>query len=283
MPRFRLTAVVYLVAATLIGCSTTVPYVGQGPHPQITRGRPIPAIDFLGNVFGLPSKLLLWEWKFNRHWVSEDTERYLVQYIDAPETVTEGTHYSLNEYAPGRALKRLIYNRKVAWPYRLLLGLPTTLILDVLLPGRLFGGLVGGDNYNPYTDTVSIYSDHPAIALHEAGHSHDFNKRQYKGTYAFIGWFTIPSLFQEYKASEEAITGFERMNAHREACSAYDILYPAYGTYVGNIFVPGGFVIGAAVGHILGRIDSHYCRATLREQEHTSSPSPQLTLPSHTN
>src|SRR3989338_1785189 len=152
MRRRRLTVVVYFVAAALVGCATTVPYVGQGPHQQITRGRPIPVIDFLGNVFGLLSKLVLWEWKMNQHWVSEDTERYLVKYVDAPETQTEGTLYSLNEYAPGRALKRLVANRKVAWPYRLLLGLFQTLVYDVLFPGRLFGGLIGGDNYNPFTD-----------------------------------------------------------------------------------------------------------------------------------
>ena len=279
MRRCRLTAVAYVVAVALVGCATTVPYVGQGPHPQITGGQPIPVVDFLGNVFGLLSKLVLWEWKIDQHWVSEDTERYLVKYIDTPESQTEGTLYSLNEYAPGRALRRLVKNRKIAWPYRLLLGLPLTLVFDVLLPGRLFGGLVGGDNYNPYTDIVSIYSDHPAVALHEAGHSHDFNKRRYKGTYAFTRFLVIVALFQEYKASEEAINGLEKMNALREVCSAYDILYPAYGTYVGNILpILGGFVIGAAVGHILGRTDSHHCRAALKAQEHTSSASPPANL-----
>lgn len=272
MRRRRFTVVVYLVAAALVGCATTVPYVGQGPHPQITRGRPVPVVDFLGNVFGLLSKLVLWEWKMNQHWVSEDTERYLIKYIDAPQSQTNGTHYSLNEYAPGRALTRLVKNRKVAWPYRFLIGLPLTLVYDVLLPGRLFGGLVGGDNYNPYTDTVSIYSDHPAVALHEAGHSHDVNKRQYKGTYAFARLLVIATLFQEYKASEEAINAFQKMNTQREACSAYDILYPAYGTYIGSTLpVLGGFAIGAIAGHILGRTDSHLCRANLRTQERISS------------
>ena len=117
----------WILAVSLTGCSTTTPYVGQGPHPQITRGRPIPPIDFLGNVFALPAKLILWNWKVDNHAVSERTETYLVQYVDAPITMTDGTHFSLNEYAPGRALKRLAQNRKVAWPYRLLIGLPVTL------------------------------------------------------------------------------------------------------------------------------------------------------------
>jgi len=265
--------VVYLTAVALVGCSTTVPYVGQGPHPQITRGQPVPVVDFLGNAFGLLSKLVLWDWKMSQHWVSEDTERYLVKYINDPDTQTEGTLYSLNEYAPIRALKRLTANRKVAWPYRLLFGFPTTLIHDVLLPGRLFSGLTSSDNYNPFTDVVSIYSDHPAVALHEAGHSHDVNRRRYKGTYTLLRFLVIGVLFQEYRASEEAINSLQKMNASREVCSASEILYPAYGTYIGSAVVPlVGFAIGAVFGHVLGRIDSHHCRAQLRTTTLSTQP-----------
>lgn len=262
---------VMALAVAIAGCSTTVPYVGQGPHSQITRGRPVPVVDFIGNVFALPLKLLLWSWKVDQHYISPDTEAYLVRYIDRPETVTDGTIYSLNEYAPGRALKRLTKNRKAAWPYRLLLGVPITVIFDVLLPSRLFGGLIGGDMYNPYTDIVSIYSDHPAVALHEAGHSHDFNKRRYKGTYALVRLIPGVNLWQEYKASDEAIKGFRRLEAPREVCSSYEVLYPAYGTYVGG-YLPfiGGPVAGAAIGHLFGRSASHQCRDAIR----TAAPAP---------
>ena len=194
------------LALLLAGCSTTTPYVGQGPHPQITRGHLLPVVDFIGNVFALPIKLILFTWRVDDHTVPADTEAYLVRYIDLPASQTDGTHFSLNEYAPGRALKRLTTNRKVAWPYRLLIGLPVTLLVDVLLPGRLFAGLVGGDMYNPYTDTVSIYSSHPAIALHEAGHVDDFNSRRYKGTYAFVRLIPFVDLYQEYVATDEAVT-----------------------------------------------------------------------------
>ena len=54
----RLTALV--VALVLVGCATTPPpYVGQGPHPQITRGHHVPPVDFLGNVFAVLTKLIL--------------------------------------------------------------------------------------------------------------------------------------------------------------------------------------------------------------------------------
>jgi uncharacterized protein YceK len=243
-----------LVAASLVGCATATPYVGQGPHPQVTRGRPIPPVDFLGNVFGLLSKLILLNWKADNHAISEGTEASLVRYIDAPRSVVEGTHFALNEYAPGRALKRLVKNRKVAWPYRLLIGLPVTLLLDVLLPGRLFAGLIGGDSYNPYTDTVAIYSDLPSIALHEAGHAHDVSKRRFKGTYATARLIPFVDLYQEFRATDEAIDYLVETGEREEELAAYKVLYPAYGTYVGSYFiiVPGAVLAGALIGHLWG-------------------------------
>ena len=137
--KLRSSILIWVLAVSLAGCATTVPYVGQGPYPQISRGQPIPPLDALANVLGLPSKLLLWNWKVERHSISEQTEQYLVRYIAWPYAHVEDTHFSLNEYNPVRDLGRLIHNHKVAWPYRLLLGLPGMLVFDVLLPGRLFG------------------------------------------------------------------------------------------------------------------------------------------------
>jgi len=260
-----------VVAISLTGCATTVPYVGQGPHPQITRGRPVAIIDFLGNVFGILGKVILLHWKVDRHAVTSDTETYLVDYIDSTVTVTEGTHYGLNEYAPRRDLKRLVKNRKVAWPYRLLIGLPITLLFDVLLPGRVFGG----DRYNPYTDTVQLYSDLPAVALHEAGHSHDFNKRRYKGTWALIRLIPGVNLIQEYLASDEAVRHLHEAGQFREECSAHEILHPAFGTYAGGqIPFPGASLAGALVGHLTGRITSHNCRQDLRNHQEAQAGAP---------
>ena len=102
------------VALVLTGCSSTTPYVGQGSHPQITRGRPIPLVDGIGNALGIFSRIMLLNGKVDNHRVSALTESFLVRYIDLPQSKTDGTQFSLNEYAPGRAFKRLIHNKKVA-------------------------------------------------------------------------------------------------------------------------------------------------------------------------
>ena len=51
-----------------------------------------------------------------------------------------------------------------------------------IIPERLFAGFPipwigsGGDHYNPYTNTVSIYSGNRSISLHEGGHAKDFSE-----------------------------------------------------------------------------------------------------------
>lgn len=235
----------------LSGCATTVPYIGQGPHPQISRGRPIALIDGLGNLLGIPAKIILWSWKVDNHAISEPTEEVLVAYLaDVPTLAALGdARFRLNEYAPFNELKRLVKNHHVAWPYRLILGLPVTLIFEVILPGRLFGG----DHYNPFTNTVHLYSDHAAIALHEAGHAHDSAEHRYQGSYATLRLLPGIDLFQEFVATDKAISYFARIEDRPAELGAYKILYPAYGTYLGSYLLPYGNFAGAFVGHIWGR------------------------------
>ena len=241
-----------LALLLLAGCATTVPYRGAGPHPQLERGGPVPIVDFLGNVLALPIKLILWDWRFANHYVSPATEEVLIGYLNAGDLPAfKDARFQLNEYRPDQDLSRLIKNRYVAWPYRLLIGFPVTLLSDVLLPGRLFPW---GDYYNPYTNTVHLFSDHPAIALHEAGHVTDFARRRWKGTYAFCRLIPGVDLYQEAKATGEAIGYLKTISDQPGELGAYKILYPAYGTYIGGyVFAPIGTVVGALLGHVTGR------------------------------
>ena len=104
----------------LAGCATALPYVGQGPHPQIERGHAIPPIDGLANVLALPYKLILFDWRFANHSISEDTESYLVGFLEHErnDEVRENmvdTKFRLNQYSPFDDLKRLVKNRHIGW------------------------------------------------------------------------------------------------------------------------------------------------------------------------
>ncbi len=277
----RRACIALLSGLLVVGCATTVPYTGVGPHPQLERGAPVPPVDFLGNLLSLPSKLILWNRKFNNHSISPETEEALVAYLGARDLPALGdAKFRLNQYRPIQDLARLLKNRHVAWPYRLLIGFPVTLVGDVLLPGRLFPW---GDYYNPYTHTVHLFSDVSAIALHEAGHVHDFGSRRHKGTYAALRLIPFVDLYQEYKASSEAIGYLKETHEHPEEFEAYKVLYPAYGSYVGGYLVPViGPIIGSLVGHGMGRYRSArqrraYEQATEEGAEASGDASPKDT------
>jgi len=253
--------------ATVVACAqltacATVPYVpGQGiegprtlplrpGEAQIERGRPSPFLDGLGHyVLSLPTKLLLWNWDVDNHEISPETEARMAKYL--ADNDLHQVKVRLNEYAPGAEWRRLIHNRAVNgfWRY-------------TILPGRAFAGLLGGDHYNPFTNTISLYSDHPAVALHEAGHAKDFAQRKYKGTYGALRILPLVPLYQEGLATGDAI-GYDRDLGLTEAEKAdYKVLYPAYGTYVVGeglrwISTPWAYPIQLAAaipGHIVGRI-----------------------------
>ncbi len=278
----RVVAVVVCPAVGAVGCATTVPYTGVGPHPQLQRGAPVPPIDFLGNVLALPTKLLLWNWKFDNHDISAATEATLVKYLhDRELPLMKETTFRLNQYRPIEDLSRLIHNHAVAWPYRAVFGLPVTLIFDVLLPGRLFPW---GDYYNPYTNTAHLYSDHPAIILHEAGHAHDFATQHFKGTYAAVRLVPFVDLYQEFQATDEAIEYLIETGDRATELSAYKILYPAYGTYVGGYTLPPFGLLFVVFGHIYGRTVARqraafYQKLDARTGEDLLHPSPSPPAP----
>ncbi|BCR03177.1 hypothetical protein DESUT3_02460 [Desulfuromonas versatilis] len=250
----------------LAGCAATPYRYGGGPdsqatiwrdQPQVERGRPNLFLDTLGNIVSLPSKLLLFSTKVDNHHVSDETVAAIESYLQANEL--ENVKVRVNQYAPGGEWIRLFKNRSMNIFWRATFGVVTTAFYTVL-PGRVFGG----DSFNPFTNTISLYSDHPAIALHEAGHAKDFAKREYRGLYASSRILPLVPLFHEAKATGDAV-GYLRENELKEQeTDSYKILYPAYCTYIGGevlnwVPVSGGAYylvqVGAVIpGHLVGRI-----------------------------
>lgn len=229
---------------------------------QIETGRPNKFIDGLGHfVLSIPSKLLLLNWHVDNHNISPETEDRLRQYL--ADNDLHNVKVRLNQYAPGAEWGRLFRNRSVGAGWRFTLGIISVLNYTVF-PGRLFGG----DEYNPYTNTIHLYSDHSAISLHEGGHAKDFAKRKYKGTYSALRMLPFVPLYQEASATGDTIGYLRERELVQEEKDAYKVLYPAYGTYVGGevlwwvqwwVDLPfwAGYAVryGSAIpGHIIGRI-----------------------------
>lgn len=223
-------------------------------EPQIEVGTPNIVIDGLGNILSLPKKIILLDLKIDNHAVSPQTTQAIRDYIqDNPQWMKE-TKVRVNQFTPVGEFKRLVKNKKIRWWWRVFPGVPVTIFS---LGGRLFGG----DHYNPYTDTIHLYSDIAPIALHEAGHAVDTAKKVKEGwaDYYTLGRiFPAMTLHQEFEASHEAIHYLEKKGDQKEENNAYRILYPAYGTYAGSSTgIPYGDVAGAMVGHVVSIVPRH--------------------------
>ena len=222
----------------------------------IERGKQRPVLDGVGWVFGIPSKVILWDRRVENHNVSADTEEAIRQYLD--DNDLDHVKVRINQYAPLEDWRRLRANKTVGWGYRYTLG-ALSVAGEAILPGRL----IGGDHYNPFTGTIHLYSDVPAIALHEGGHAKDFTRRKLPGTYALCAALPVVSLWPEAIATGDAIAYTQENDESELERESYRILFPAYGTYVGGAV--GDFVApvalpiyaGAVVaGHAVGRVQA---------------------------
>lgn len=272
----------FLVSGCAIMPPPTVPYEygealeGQDvlrlatDEPQVEQGEPHAFLDWVGhNVISLPSKLILWNWDVANHNISPETEDILMRYL--ADNVLHNVKVRLNDYSPGDEWRRLFANESVEPFWRYTLGV-ISVSYYTIIPDRFFAGLLGGDNYNPYTNTINLYSDHPAIGLHEAGHAKDFAGQEDKGFYAAMRLLPIVPLIQESNATSDALGYLIDKKAVEEEKSAYEVLYPAYGTYVFGAGLFGAAYeyvpidegvklaangVGIVLGHITGRDKSN--------------------------
>ncbi len=253
---------------TAAGCAT-VPYEptsvddypGRYPHaenpPQVVRGRPSRILDasdwyWPGSLLG---KLLLWNGKVDSHQISEETIQAAIVFCQKHDL--GDTMIRVNAYSVADEWRRTFANDNIGPIWRYPLGFLAWLQYTAL-PGRFFGG----DNYNPYSNTINLYSDLVPIALHEAGHAQDFARRKNKGLYAFLYMVPFVNLYHEAVASSTALSYVETYESIEHQKQAYHLLYPAYGTYLGGNL--GGYVFTAtyypvylgavAGGHVVGRI-----------------------------
>lgn len=228
-------------------------------EPQISRSAPNKFLDSADWFWpgSLAAKLLLWNPHVDSHQVSKETEDALREYLRANH-LTE-VKVRINSSNVGGELKRTLQNRAVGAGWRYTFGMVAWLQYTIM-PGRFFGG----DNFNPYSNTLNLYSDIPAVALHEAGHAKDFARREHKGTYAAAYMVPFFNLYPEALATRDALSYLRTEGSLQEQQAGYNILYPAYGTYLGSgvgdwLAFPWSYAAmagGVIPGHIVGRVRS---------------------------
>ena len=211
-------------------------------------------VDGVGWVVGIPSKFMLWDRRVDNHAISRDTEFKLAEYMS--NRSLQSVLVRSNQYDPIGEWRRLVANKRISPGWRYTVG-TWNMLRYTLVPGRLFGT----DWYNPYTETINLYSDIPAIALTEGAYARDVRDRSYPGTYAAAQELPLVGMWHETLAAREVAAWVDATGSLAQRKEARRILHPQYGGRVGQQFgsiIPQGQVAlgltGAAIGHVTGRL-----------------------------
>ena len=258
--KFKAVAIGFLSCCLLLssaGCSTfnvlekrSVVEDAAYQQVQIQRGRPRPVIDAAGRVLGLPNRIAIGVPEIDNHDISQATEMEIVNYLE--QNRLNSVLIRSNQYAPLGELKRMVTNDRIRPIWKSTFG-TYNLLKYTLLPGRL----VGGDWYNPYSNSLHVYSDVPTLAISRAAYAQDVQGRVNPGAYAAIKDIPFAGLAHETTATQLSLQWYEDQPDKIEA--AREILLPSYGATVGGqlaSFVPYGEVVGRLVGGGAGKIAS---------------------------
>jgi hypothetical protein len=215
---------------------------------QIVQGQPNKVVDGAGWVLGIPRKIILWDRRVDNHKVNQETVSEVAQFADACQL--QGVCVRVNQYAPVDEWKRLTQNDRVSPGWRYTMG-TLSLIGYTLVPGRLFGR----DDYNPYTNSVYVYSDIPALGMEATAYAKDVQSRQYPGTYAAANSLPLVSIWHETINTQDTLAYLEAKGSDQQQQEGVRVLYPNYGASVGGAldnsigFGPILEISGAIIGH----------------------------------
>lgn len=241
----------------------------------IEHGTPNKRLDRLAWLVGTPERILTLNKKVNQHELSPETTEKLKTYLERNDLTD--VYVYVNHYDPAGQWRRLRENTQMSPVWRYSFGV-FSFIGYTVWPRRVFGG----DQYNPYTNSLYLNSDVPAVALHEAAFAKDVHARKLPGTYAAINDLPLLSLWHETRAVSDVLGYARAQNDLETEQETYKVQYPrmgADGSMVGGPFVPfwwGGVALrvgGAAVGHVAGRT----LAAQRTAQVQVASPAPGAT------
>ena len=232
-------------------CSLSSDSEGCTDTPQIVQGKPNQFVDGVGWVLGIPRKLILWNRRVDNHNVQPETLSDVATFAQVNEL--DGVCVRVNQYAPLDEWDRLRANKRVSPGWRYTLG-TLSLVSYTFVPGRLFGG----DQYNPYTDSVYVYSDVPALAMEATAYAKDVRTRRYPGTYAAVNQLPIVSIWHETVNTQDTLAYLKSNGTVQEQKDGLKILHPNYGADVGAAINSGSAMplAFAVVGHITGRVEA---------------------------
>lgn len=226
-------------------------------HPvEVQYGRPNAVVDTTGWILGIQPKLFLWDRRASNHDVSPETTAAVVSYLQ--KNGLEDVCVRVNQYDPVGEWQRLRENDDINAGWRYTVG-TLSWVQYAIWPGRL----TGRDKYNPFTNSVYVYSDIPSLGIQSAAYAKDVHQREYRGSYAAVNQLPVVALWHETIATDDSLRYYAVAGTPDDQKEGRRILYPHYGMCVGGSvdtiigFGPLFELAGAVAGHTANRYQTN--------------------------
>lgn len=157
----------------------------------------------LGRLGAIPAHFLVGT--VNKIFKSPDIEEIqsLTSQLVAENSQTEDTHVRIDHEDIFDDFQRLKDSKVVSWPLKYTVGAVATVV------SSLFSRFSRVDRYNPFTDTISLYNAHEAVARHELAHAEYFHKLDSADFWILAGMVPVLGgavrLYEEFMANKIAL------------------------------------------------------------------------------
>ena len=272
-----------------IGQATPVAGSSSPDAFAITRGGTMPKLDRFESALDTPRRYI--RSLAGRPEISEEQrQQQLEQSIDiATEYLAaneiEDVLIDVDVYSPQMQWDRLVNNQQIApaWKYT---GGVANWLRYTLLPHRVFNR----NDYDPFTNTLSLCSDKPLQGLFESALAKEYRKHELDigvGSYAMLQMVPFVPLVHSSKASNDVLTYSEYHLAPELDKQLYPVVWTRIGSTAvsetvsvvpGNSFLVSGLLrlSGAFAGRLAGKAiaDQKYQRLGLAEKSRETSVKP---------
>jgi hypothetical protein len=206
----------------------------------VNEGGSHPRLDRVRNAIKYPSrKWADWFGEGSEKAVIEEERKHQLAVATSLEFLSKNDLHDVNvdvlRYDPKEQWRRLRANDRIhpLWKYT---DGSLRVVTSSVLPGRVFGY----DQYNPYTNTLAINSDRPALAVYEAAAAKDFAGSKIPGVYATTQYLPLVPIWQQAKVSTDALT-YSHVQGNRELKHE---LYPTtYAKIGGSLLIADAYSV----------------------------------------
>jgi hypothetical protein len=220
-----------LQAVADVGCASKAYRYGDFWDPNqyqvvVHQGEPNKRIDKMSDIVSWPGRKLMPD-RPDKRKITPETTAKVVEYLEKNDL--GDVHVAVRDYQPRDQWRRLRDNKQLPPLSRYTFGTFSVLRYS-LFPGPVFGR----NSYNPYTNTLDVNSDSPALLLHEAAFAKNVHSNRLPGLYAAGNDIPFVATWHNYQSASDVIGYAQAESDWDLEQESYREVYPRVGSSAGG-------------------------------------------------